>query len=136
MPDFSKRYNQNEIVTDYDAQRAAMAGRVLPIRHGGSRPSINSSKFEAKYQNFIKKLKEQKAQESAEQTETSESSGPIPYTATEVVTVSDEPVVEAPKPKKKKSKVVPVNEQVVAETVAPEEAPVEEQAELPTFDLD
>lgn len=136
MPDFSKRYNQNEIVTDYDAQRAAMAGRVLPIRHGSSRPSINTSKFETEYQNFIKKLKEQKAQESAEQTETSESSGPIPYTATEVVTVSDEPVVEAPKPKKKKSKVVPVDEQIVAETVAPEEAPAEEQTELPTFDLD
>ena len=56
MPDFSKRYNQNEIVTDYDAQRAAMAGRVLPIRHGSSRPSINLSKFETEYQNFIKKL--------------------------------------------------------------------------------
>lgn len=138
MPDFSKRYNQNEIVTDYDAQRAAMAGRVLSVRHKSSRPSINTSKFETEYQNFIKKLKEQKAQESAVQTETSESSGPIPYTATEVVTVSDEPVVEAPKPKKKKSKVV-LND-VITETSEEAEAAitekVEEQSELPTFDLD
>lgn len=138
MPDFSKRYNQNEIVTDYDAQRAAMAGRVLPISHRGSRPSINMSEFESEYQNFIKKLKEQKAQESTVQTETSESSGPIPYTVTEVVTVSDEPVVEAPKPKKKKSKVV-LND-VITETSEEAEAAitekVEEQAELPTFDLD
>ena len=119
MPDFSKRYNQNEIVTDYDAQRAAMAGRVLPISRRGSRPSINSSKFEAEYQNFIKKLKEQKAQ--AQEA---------------VVETVEEPVVEAPKPKKKKSKVVPVGEQVVADTVVPEETPAEEQPELPTFDLD
>ena len=123
MPDFSKRYNQNEIVTDYDAQRAAMAGRVLPIRHRGSRPSINTSKFETEYQNFIKKLKEQKAQEQEQAQEA-------------VVETVEEPVVEAPKPKKKKSKVVPVDEQVVAETVAPEETPAEEQTELPTFDLD
>ena len=83
-------------------------------------------------------MKEQKAQESAVQTETSESSGPIPYTATEVVTVSDEPVVEAPKPKKKKSKVV-LND-VITETSEEAEAAitekVEEQSELPTFDLD
>lgn len=121
MPDFSKRYNQNEIVTDYDVQRAAMAGRVLPISRRGSRPSINSSKFETEYQNFIKKLKEQKAQEQAQEA---------------VVETVEEPVIEAPKPKKKKAKVVPVGEQVVADTVAPEEAPIEEQAELPTFDLD
>lgn len=121
MPDFSKRYNQNEIVTDYDAQRAAMAGRVLPVRHGGSRPSINTSKFETEYQNFIKKLKEQKAQKQAQET---------------VVETVEEPVVEAPKPKKKKAKVVPVDELVVADTVVPEETPAEEQAELPTFDLD
>ena len=120
MPDFSKRYNQNEIVTDYDAQRAAMAGRVLPVRHGGSRPSINTSKFETEYQNFIKKLKEQKAQEQVQET------------------VVEEPVVEAPKPKKKKSKVV-LND-VITETSEEAEAAitekVEEQSELPTFDLD
>lgn len=123
MPDFSKRYNQNEIVTDYDAQRAAMAGRVLPVRHGGSRPSINTSKFETEYQNFIKKLKEQKAQEQVQETV--------------VETVVEEPVVEAPKPKKKKSKVV-LND-VITETSEEAEAAitekVEEQAELPTFDL-
>lgn len=123
MPDFSKRYNQNEIVTDYDAQRAAMAGRVLPIRHGGSRPSINTSKFETEYQNFIKKLKEQKAQEQAQES---------------VVKTVEEPVVEAPKPKKKKSKVV-LND-VITETSEEAEAAitekVEEQPELPTFDLD
>lgn len=123
MPDFSKRYNQNEIVTDYDAQRAAMAGRVLPIRHGGSRPSINTSKFETEYQNFIKKLKEQKAQEQEQDA---------------VVETVEEPVVEAPKPKKKKSKVV-LND-VITETSEEAEAAitekVEEQAELPTFDLD
>jgi hypothetical protein len=121
MPDFSKRYNQNEIVTDYDAQRAAMAGRVLPVRHRSSRPSINTSKFETEYQNFIKKLKEQKAQEQEQEA---------------VVETVEEPVVEAPKPKKKKAKVVPVDEQVVADTVVPEETPAEEQPELPTFDLD
>lgn len=123
MPDFSKRYNQNEIVTDYDAQRAAMAGRELPIRHRGSRPSINTSKFETEYQNFIKKLKEQKAQEQAQEA---------------VVETVEEPVVEAPKPKKKKSKVV-LND-VVTETSEEAEAAitekVEEQPELPTFDLD
>lgn len=123
MPDFSKRYNQNEIVTDYDAQRAAMAGRVLPIRHGGSRPSINTSKFETEYQNFIKKLKEQKAQEQEQEA---------------VVETVEEPVVEAPKPKKKKSKVV-LND-VITETSEEAEAAitkkVEEQPELPTFDLD
>jgi len=123
MPDFSKRYNQNEIVTDYDAQRAAMADRVLPIRHGGSRPSINTSKFETEYQNFIKKLKEQKAQEQAQEA---------------VVETVEEPVVEAPKPKKKKSKVV-LND-VITETSEEAEAAitekVEEQPELPTFDLD
>jgi hypothetical protein len=123
MPDFSKRYNQNEIVTDYDAQRAAMAGRVLPIRHGGSRPSINTSKFETEYQNFIKKLKEQKAQEQAQEA---------------IVETVEEPVVEAPKPKKKKSKVV-LND-VITETSEEAEAAitekVEEQPELPTFDLD
>lgn len=123
MPDFSKRYNQNEIVTDYDAQRAAMAGRVLPIRHGGSRPSINTSKFETEYQNFIKKLKEQKAQEQAQEA---------------IVETVEEPVVEAPKPKKKKSKVV-LNDVITetseeAETAITEK--VEEQPELPTFDLD
>lgn len=125
MPDFSKRYNQNEIVTDYDAQRAAMAGRVLPIRHGGSRPSINTSKFETEYQNFIKKLKEQKAQEQEQAQEA-------------VVETVEEPVVEAPKPKKKKSKVV-LND-VITETSEEAEAAitekVEEQSELPTFDLD
>lgn len=125
MPDFSKRYNQNEIVTDYDAQRAAMAGRVLPIRHRVSRPSINTSKFETEYQNFIKKLKEQKAQE---QEQTQEA----------VVETIEEPVVEAPKPKKKKSKVV-LND-VITETSEEAEAAitekVEEQTELPTFDLD
>ena len=124
MPDFSKRYNQNEIVTDYDAQRAAMAGRVLPVRHGGSRPSINTSKFETEYQNFIKKLKEQKAQEQVQETV--------------VETVVEEPVVEAPKPKKKKSKVVLTD--VITETSEEAEAAitekVEEQPELPTFDLD
>lgn len=123
MPDFSKRYNQNEIVTDYDAQRAAMAGRVLPIRHGGSRPSINTSKFETEYQNFIKKLKEQKAQEQEQEA---------------VVETVEEPVVEAPKPKKKKSKVV-LND-IITETSEEAEAAitekVEEQPELPTFDLD
>lgn len=123
MPDFSKRYNQNEIVTDYDAQRAAMAGRVLPIRHRGSRPSINTSKFETEYQNFIKKLKEQKAQEQEQEA---------------VVETVEEPVVEAPKPKKKKSKVV-LND-VITETSEEAEAAitekVEEQPELPTFDLD
>lgn len=123
MPDFSKRYNQNEIVTDYDAQRAAMAGRVLPIRHGGSRPSINTSKFETEYQNFSKKLKEQKAQEQEQEA---------------VVETVEEPVVEAPKPKKKKSKVV-LND-VITETSEEAEAAitekVEEQPELPTFDLD
>jgi len=123
MPDFSKRYNQNEIVTDYDAQRAAMAGRVLPIRHRGSRPSINTSAFETEYQNFIKKLKEQKAQEQAQEA---------------VVETVEEPVVEAPKPKKKKSKVV-LND-VITETSEEAEAAitekVEEQPELPTFDLD
>lgn len=123
MPDFSKRYNQNEIVTDYDAQRAAMAGRVLPIRHGGSRPSINTSKLETEYQNFIKKLKEQKAQEQEQEA---------------VVETVEEPVVEAPKPKKKKSKVV-LND-VITETSEEAEAAitekVEEQPELPTFDLD
>ena len=123
MSDFSKRYNQNEIVTDYDAQRAAMAGRVLPIRHGGSRPSINTSKFETEYQNFIKKLKEQKAQEQEQEA---------------VVETVKEPVVEAPKPKKKKSKVV-LND-VITETSEEAEAAitekVEEQPELPTFDLD
>lgn len=123
MPDFSKRYNQNEIVTDYDAQRAAMAGRVLPIRHGGSRPSINTSKFETEYQNFIKKLKEQKAQEQEQEA---------------IVETVEEPVVEAPKPKKKKSKVV-LND-VITETSEEAEAAitkkVEEQPELPTFDLD
>lgn len=123
MPDFSKRYNQNEIVTDYDAQRAAMAGRVLPIRHGGSRPSINTSKFETEYQNFIKKLKEQKTQEQEQEA---------------VVETVEEPVVEAPKPKKKKSKVV-FND-VITETSEEAEAAitekVEEQPELPTFDLD
>lgn len=123
MPDFSKRYNQNEIVTDYDAQRAAMAGRVLPVRHGGSRPSINTSKFETEYQNFIKKLKEQKAQEQEQEA---------------VVETVEEPVVEAPKPKKKKSKVV-LND-VITETSEEAEAAitekVEEQPELPTFDLD
>jgi len=123
MPDFSKRYNQNEIVTDYDAQRAAMAGRVLPVRHGGSRPSINTSKFETEYQNFIKKLKEQKAQEQAQEA---------------IVETVEEPVVEAPKPKKKKSKVV-LND-VITETSEEAEAAitekVEEQPELPTFDLD
>lgn len=125
MPDFSKRYNQNEIVTDYDAQRAAMAGRVLPIRHGSSRPSINTSKFETEYQNFIKKLKEQKAQEQEQAQEA-------------VVETVEEPVVEAPKPKKKKSKVV-LND-VITETSEEAEAAitekVEEQPELPTFDLD
>lgn len=125
MPDFSKRYNQNEIVTDYDAQRAAMAGRVLPIRHRGSRPSINTSKFETEYQNFIKKLKEQKAQEQEQAQEA-------------VVETVEEPVVEAPKPKKKKSKVV-LND-VITETSEEAEAAitekVEEQTELPTFDLD
>lgn len=125
MPDFSKRYNQNEIVTDYDAQRAAMAGRVLPVRHKSSRPSINTSKFETEYQNFIKKLKEQKAQE---QEQTQEA----------VVETAEEPVVEAPKPKKKKSKVV-LND-VITETSEEAEAAitekVEEQSELPTFDLD
>lgn len=125
MPDFSKRYNQNEIVTDYDAQRAAMAGRVLPIRHRGSRPSINTSKFETEYQNFIKKLKEQKAQEQ-EQVQDA------------VVETVEEPVVETPKPKKKKSKVV-LND-VITETSEEAEAAitekVEEQPELPTFDLD
>lgn len=125
MPDFSKRYNQNEIVTDYDAQRAAMAGRVLPIRHGGSRPSINTSKFETEYQNFIKKLKEQKAQEQEQAQEA-------------VVETVEEPVVEAPKPKKKKSKVV-LND-VITETSEEAEAAItekaEEQPELPTFDLD
>lgn len=123
MPDFSKRYNQNEIVTDYDAQRAAMAGRVLPVRHKSSRPSINTSKFETEYQNFIKKLKEQKAQEQAQEA---------------VVETVEEPVVEAPKPKKKKSKVV-LND-VITETSEEAEAAitekVEEQAELPTFNLD
>lgn len=123
MPDFSKRYNQNEIVTDYDAQRAAMAGRVLPVRHKSSRPSINTSKFETEYQNFIKKLKEQKAQEQAQET---------------VVETVEEPVVEAPKPKKKKSKVV-LND-VITETSEEAEAAitekVKEQSELPTFDLD
>lgn len=123
MPDFSKRYNQNEIVTDYDAQRAAMAGRVLPIRHGGSRHSINTSKFETEYQNFIKKLKEQKAQEQEQEA---------------VVETVEEPVVEAPKPKKKKSKVV-LND-VITETSEEAEAAitekVEEQPELPTFNLD
>lgn len=123
MPDFSKRYNQNEIVTDYDAQRAAMAGRVLPISRRGSRPSINTSKFETEYQNFIKKLKEQKAQEQEQTQEV-------------VVEPVEDPVIEAPKPKKKKTKVVPIGEQVVADTVVPEETPAEEQAELPMFDLD
>lgn len=125
MPDFSKRYNQNEIVTDYDAQRAAMAGRVLPIRHSGSRPSINTSKFETEYQNFIKKLKEQKAQEQEQAQEA-------------VVETIEEPVVETPKPKKKKSKVV-LND-VITETSEEAEAAitekVEEQTDLPTFDLD
>lgn len=123
MPDFSKRYNQNEIVTDYDAQRAAMAGRVLPIRHKSSRPSINTSEFETEYQNFIKKLKEQKAQEQEQEA---------------VVETVEEPVVEAPKPKKKKSKVV-LND-VITETSEEAEAAItekiEEQPELPTFDLD
>ncbi len=125
MPDFSKRYNQNEIVTDYDAQRAAMAGRVLPTRHRGSRPSINTSKFETEYQNFIKKLKEQKAQEQEQAQEA-------------VVETVEEPVVETPKPKKKKSKVV-LND-VVTETSEEANAAIaekaEEQTELPTFDLD
>lgn len=127
MPDFSKRYNQNEIVTDYDAQRAAMAGRVLPVRHKSSRPSINTSKFETEYQNFIKKLKEQKAQEQAQEA-----------VVEIVVETVEEPVVEAPKPKKKKSKVV-LND-VITETSEEAEAAitekVEEQSELPTFDLD
>lgn len=127
MPDFSKRYNQNEIVTDYDAQRAAMASRVLPISRRGSRPSINTSKFETEYQNFIKKLKEQKAQEQ-EQAQAQEA----------VVETVEEPVVETPKPKKKKSKVV-LND-VITETSEEAEAAitekVEEQPELPTFDLD
>jgi len=127
MPDFSKRYNQNEIVTDYDAQRAAMAGRVLPIRHRGSRPSINTSAFETEYQNFIKKLKEQKAQEQAQET------------VIETIEVpAEKPVVEAPKPKKKKSKVVLDN--VITETQEETEVAitekVEEQPELPMFDLD
>lgn len=123
MPDFSKRYNQNEIVTDYDAQRAAMAGRVLPISRRGH-SSINSAKFETEYQNFINKLKEQKAQEQAQES---------------VVETVEEPVVEAPKPKKKKSKVVVLND-VITETSEEAEAAitekVEEQPELPTFDLD
>ena len=123
MPDFSKRYNQNEIETEYDAQRAAMAGRVLPVRHKSSRPSINTSKFETEYQNFIKKLKEQKAQEQAQEA---------------VVETVEEPVVETPKPKKKKSKVV-LND-VITETSEEAEAAitekVEEQSELPTFDID
>lgn len=123
MPDFSKRYNQNEIETEYDAQRAAMAGRVLPVRHKSSRPSINTSKFETEYQNFIKKLKEQKAQEQAQEA---------------VVETVEEPVVETQKPKKKKSKVV-LND-VITETSEEAEAAitekVEEQPELPTFDLD
>lgn len=127
MPDFSKRYNQNEIETEYDAQRAAMAGRVLPIRHRGSRPSINTSKFETEYQNFIKKLKEQKAQEQAQEA-----------VVEPVVETVEAPVIEAPKPKKKKSKVV-LND-VITETSEEAEAAitekVEEQAELPTFDLD
>lgn len=114
MPDFSKRYNQNEIVTEYDAQRAAMAGRVIPA----SNKVANTSTFETEYQNFINKLKTEKEQEAV------------------VETTVEEPVVEAPKSKKKKAKVIPVGEQVVADTVAPEEAPVEEQSELPTFDLD
>lgn len=126
MPDFSKRYNQNEIETEYDAQRAAMAGRVLPVRHKSSRPSINTSKFETEYQNFIKKLKEQKAQEQEQAQEV-------------VVETVEEPVVEAPKPKKKKSKVVVLND-VITETSEEAEAAitekVEEQPELPTFDLD
>ena len=125
MPDFSKRYNQNEIETEYDAQRAAMAGRVLPVRHKSSRPSINTSKFETEYQNFIKKLKEQKAQEQEQAQEA-------------VVETVEEPVVETPKPKKKKSKVV-LND-VITETSEEAEAAitekVEEQPELPTFDLD
>lgn len=118
MPDFSKRYNQNEIVTEYDAQRAAMAGRVIPT----SNKVANNSTFETEYQNFINKLKTQKEEEQAQEAV--------------IETTVEEPVVEAPKSKKKKAKVVPVGEQVVADTVAPEEAPVEEQAELPTFDLD
>lgn len=127
MPDFSKRYNQNEIETEYDAKRAAMAGHVIPVKHKSvsRRPVVNTSKFETEYQNFIKKLKEQKIQEQAQEA--------VVETVVETV---EEPVVEAPKPKKKKSKVVPVDEQIVADTVAPEEAPAEEQAELPTFDLD
>ena len=126
MPDFSKRYNQNEIETEYDAKRAAMAGHVVSVKHKSvsRRPVVNTSKFETEYQNFIKKLKEQKAQEQAQEA--------VVETVVETV---EEPVVEAPKPKKKKAKVVPVDEQVVADTVVPEETPAEEQTELPTFDL-
>ena len=120
MPDFSKRYNQNEIETEYDAKRAAMAGHVVSVKHKSvsRRPVVNTSKFETEYQNFIKKLKEQKAQEQEQEA---------------VVETVEEPVVEAPKPKKKKAKVVPVDEQVVADTVVPEETPAEEQTELPTL---
>ena len=125
MPDFSKRYNQNEIETEYDAKRAAMAGHVVSVKHKSvsRRPVVNTSKFETEYQNFIKKLKEQKAQEQAQEA---------------VVETVEEPVVEAPKPKKKKSKVV-LND-VITETSEEAEAAitekVKEQAELPTFDLD
>ena len=126
MPDFSKRYNQNEIETEYDAKRAAMAGHVVSVKHKSvSRPSINTSKFETEYQNFIKKLKEQKAQEQEQVQEA-------------IVETVEEPVVETPKPKKKKSKVI-LND-VVSETSEEAEAAIaekaEEQTELPTFDLD
>ena len=129
MPDFSKRYNQNEIETEYDAKRAAMAGHVIPVKHKSvsRRPVVNTSKFETEYQNFIKKLKEQKVQEQAQEA--------VVETVVETV---EEPVVEAPKPKKKKSKVVLDN--VITETQEEAEIAitekVEEQPELPRFDLD
>jgi len=134
MPDFSKRYNQNEIETEMDAQRAALGGiriskisrpRIVPRRSVVNKAKLNT--FETEYQNFIKKLKEQKAQEQAQET------------VIETIEVpAEKPVVEAPKPKKKKSKVVLDN--VITETQEETEVAitekVEEQPELPMFDLD
>lgn len=128
MPDFSKRYNQNEIQTEMDAQRAAFGGIRINKRSNfapAHRRAVNRAKlstFENEYQNFIKKLKEQKAIEAQKEAEI-------------VIETPSEPVVEVieeePKPKKKKAKVIPVGEQVVAETTAPEET-----SEVPEFKLD
>lgn len=114
---------------------AARHFRSFSSRRRPVQQQVNLDEFEQEYQNFINMLKaNKKAQEEAVQ----EQVEPVVEETTPVVEETvEEPVVEAPKPKKKKSKVV-LND-VVTETSEEAEAAIaekaEEQAELPEFDL-